>query len=116
MKNHVVSLELSKKMDELGIKLETEFYWGGIGNMGIWSRENKEGLPKQETRFTWYPAPLASELGEYYRKYKSKNMFARASSERVRQLFLRVMSSWENENEIEDRAKMLIYLKKNKLL
>ena len=65
---HVVNLELSKRLSELGIKRECEFYWEGtIGNDGseihLVSKGDKKSCEYDKDLY-WIPTYLSSELGE----------------------------------------------------
>ena len=63
IQNHVVSLDLSKKLVEMGIKIESEYWWIKIGNtwkvMVVDFSCDVRCMDNEK-----YPAPLASELGE----------------------------------------------------
>lgn len=73
LENQVVSLELAKKLKELGVKQESLFYWN-CDDEGYTSRIDQENKHGQKDRFfigdtvtfTWlsYSAFTASELAE----------------------------------------------------
>lgn len=76
MTNHVTSLEVSKKLKEVGWKKETEFWWitktrinSGDGHSG-WYKEEVKGIfelsygKQGYVNSVRFPAPLATELLE----------------------------------------------------
>lgn len=113
LENQVCSLELSKKMRDLGFEQESAFYWRNAGQVGwqieneVWMRNKKEDA---------YSAYTVAELGEIINKN------------------LKVFDSWREwkncpidfepkEDEIPKTifdpnywAKMLIYLKEQNLI
>ena len=63
MTDHVVSLEIAKKMDEAGWEKKTEFYWrvGRITKQAIVvSWEHLDNV----NQYDWIKAPLATEILE----------------------------------------------------
>lgn len=125
LSDQVCSLELAKRLKELGVKQESIYWWGGIGNFGLWCDHVKEDMPEQEQRFTWYSAFTVAELGELLPAYlgleKFGTWFSCDKSEDEKWIALygdNGASSLECEDKLEAdaRAKMLIYLIENKLL
>jgi hypothetical protein len=74
IQDHVCSLEFSKKLWEVGIKVESEYKWEVvIDNYNVkpiivsgdgWKNKDGEYNPGDKYETKYYPAPLASELGE----------------------------------------------------
>ena len=128
-----VSLEPSQELKKEGYPQESLFYWTnyavidhelvkikpsviflhGIKNIAK-SRANGE----EPSDYFVYSAPTASELGEALKKgvIKEKWHVARESREQIYQLLKRLDRSWRNDSELEDRAKLWLYLKKEGLL
>jgi len=111
LENQVCSLELSKKMRELGFEQESAFYWRNAGQVGwqieneVWMRNKKEDA---------YSAYTVAELGEFLKKVnfeKSKiktlpeEFCPRTEDESLKATF--DQNFW---------AKMLIYLKEQELI
>ena len=69
------SLELSKRLKELGVKIETEHVWvvekkkQWVDYVRVWEMEIKDfGYGNdngEDEAFIFYPAPIAEELGEF---------------------------------------------------
>ena len=127
MEKHVVNLELSKKLKELGVKQESEFYWIIGEDNGLIYNKNLNGECSGIAS-----AFLSSELGElfpgrlrledadyWFRTAKSKDgdyfdvRYHRFSNINMHEKVLH----WEqSETEANARAKMLIHLIETKLI
>ena len=113
-KYQVVSLELSRKLKELGFKQESLFYWleNENGDYCLECINDFIGTPSK----LFYSAYTVAELGEMlpdnYNSYKkNKEWFCRFKEDTGYEIL-----SSDKENEANARAKMLIYLKENKLI
>ena len=119
LEDQVVSLELAKRLKELGVKQESYFQWFDEGSFGsvVDRRESGNGPYGQER----YAAFTVAELGELifgsvidgnkpnlgfrtFRDYKGKNVFGWDRH-----------IDFSSDTEADARAKMLIYLLENKL-
>lgn len=139
MEKHVTSLEISKKLKELGVKQESEFVWADTRIDRISTGEDKYmQLSYIQTKHYRYKvsAFLASELGEllpnwvFIVKDESNSFYCYASAETYSEYHRNDQNSsvpWdvdEEEDLIGDIAntmsdamgKMLIYLLENKLI
>jgi len=135
LQNQVCSLESAKKLKKMGFKQESLWYWikdGYYRKDGYphynWKLETEEhwnvadaewGMCrelKKDKDIEFLSAYTVAELGEMlrnaYKKMKGKILYT--SSARINQLNKRVHETLERE--AESRAKILIYLKENKLL
>jgi len=130
LEQHVVSLELSKKLKELGIKQESQFYWvlsENLGNDNFYLWDHKPTSTKQN-----WSAYLATELLEIlpytvYWNDDEKGQFDNlklridVSTGHVYSVYYTGMlwttKGLQIENSLPNAlAKMLIYLKENNLL
>lgn len=122
LKDQCVSLELAKKLKELGFKQESLFYWvlfhGGVGKghsdyerSAIWELRTKEGsLNFQESRC---PAYTVAELGEMLpQKVCWRGLSNNGSKWGLEFGDFRA----EAETEADARAKMLIHLSEQGLI
>lgn len=107
LKDQVCSLELAKKLKELGVKQESLFYWVNQvamkGAETIWFPDD----PKELKPYKHYSAFTVAELGELLPKktgYKKVNdlWIARHSSDRN--------THFDDKTEANARAKCLIHL------
>jgi len=116
IENHVCLLELAKKLKELGVKQDSEFYWIQFKTFEeIISKEDLEYYP---SNINSYSAFLASELGEIMSKISVLDRGYQQSIE------LSIHGCgflpedddfskniiFEDDSEPNMRAKMLIYL------
>ena len=138
IEKHCVSLELSKKLKELGVPQKSEFYWlrGADPKEGIWTIVHKQIMEDviYDKRNLPTSAYLASELGEMLPNYinipykngktKSPNHFLVLKKYPVDKhnwgiRYYRTSRSINIEKradtEADARAKMLIYLIENSL-
>lgn len=134
MNKHVTSLELSKKLKELEVKQESEFYWvqefdkRKMKEAGVWVvKQGLEGINTKMREF--YSAFLASELGEML-PYKTDLTISilKGNKEYHVSYWWGIPNPLRGESKITDYhrthgnnqtdalAKMLIYLIENKLL
>lgn len=141
LEKQVCSLELSKRLKELGFKQESLFYWYQIDeNHALYKvhvkTKSKEGLKalklgdlvygrdpyeKMCGEFIHYSAFTVAELGEmlpssvkdYYWKYE-KNWYENCIQ--YQDDNFHIIAEINDKNEANARAKMLIYLLKNGLL
>lgn len=109
-----VSLELAKKLKELGIKKESLFYWQFFpGHDFIIHDKDKARNYTTET----IPAFTSAELGEILPDWQE-------TVKRAKQDWVCIIRHKHNdindhafaENEVNSRAKMLIHLLENKLI
>lgn len=117
IENHVTSLELSKKLNELGVKQESEFYWTRPGKEGAYVCWHYEKACRDETK-EWerISAFLSSEIGEVLPE--------KTSTWKAGDYFFCRYGLWDegsthvesSETECDARSKMLIYLIENKII
>ena len=114
IEQQVTSLELSKKLKELGVKQESLFDWIDWYNNEIWqlkeSTPRGETVPNDKTEISAYTVAELGELigsGLNYRINMSGNMV-------VGHMLYDV--GFTDDTEANARAKMLIYLMENDLL
>lgn len=129
MENHVSSLELSKKLEELGVNVKSQFYWATFRN---------ESSPVEQWGNTYSVLVREDEVEDYQeREYLKDKSFIHAylSSELGEMLpaGTSTRKGWgmdsgyvmfDNEankicsadTEADARAKMLIYLAENGLI
>src|SRR3990167_3436279 len=112
LEQQVTSLELSKKLKELGVKQESLFYWYQAGNGHIFVAYRDDSFTKGiASAFT------ASELGEMLPRYCEVTFKNRAEDrKKIRWNCDGNFNETEEATEADARAKMLIYLIENKLL
>ncbi len=139
LEEQVVSLEIAKKLKELGVEQESYFWWVDTkeeGGEGFRLRENRTAEWLEHLKATqpaaknmeYYSAFTVAELGEMlpdriesfeFQLCKYKNT--------IEHKFIYLMGYWDVENhewryvqegytEADARGKMLIYLKENKLI
>jgi len=118
LENQVCNLELSKKLERLGVKQESVWYWVRFdhGNKKVkdWALlERKNCFNEEDTlHIDYVSAFTVAELGEMLKESKSFQ-----SSDKIGQ-----WCCWTTETvthaktEADARAKMLIYLIENKLI
>jgi hypothetical protein len=117
LEKQVCSLELAKRLKELGVKQEAQFYWFHDVN-GFWQLDYTGGhsTPDDIAAFT------VAELGEMLKwtKYHSvfglwmgKEEWAVGHQDPDAEQFIAAVHA---DTEADARAKMLIYLIENKLI
>lgn len=101
----VVSLELSKKMREMGFPSDTHFEWfEGYGKSGVKPAENHK-----ISGFDYIPAPHVGELGEWLGKVNWDKLNLKITP--TYNILIDGIKFWESPvNEAEGRAKLLIYI------
>lgn len=117
IQKHVTSLELSKKLKDLGVKQESYFYWSNAMD-GMWRLENRQFFAIDRRRDI--SAFLASELGEMLPDIETI-VEKRGYSWIVYQYPAGIDNGGyrhlEEEKTLQDAmAKMLIYLLENKFI
>jgi len=125
LKDQVVSLELAKKMKELGFEQDiSQFVWvadsntkkykiigNSAGEFCRW-RTNFIACGGDDKDYGWYSAYTVAELGEMLKRHK--NYMPKYYDYKWRCAIKDV--SFSEDTEADVRAKMLIYLKENNLL
>ena len=126
IENQVVSLELAKKMKELGFGQESEWYWVINQDSAFtdWCLESQRYIKyyKKDNK-EYYPAYTVAELGEMLPKiienlykleiwYRGNNCIVEYPANDYTDCKLHRV---EADTEANARAKMLIWLKENNL-
>jgi len=112
----VVSLELAKRLKELGIKQESYFYWFGVNSMypGCKSRETFHPHKEAIDRGDMVSAFTVAEMGEMLPIRVKGAILVGGHLNRGWVLQYRLNNTVDHEeydpNEADARAKMLIYL------
>lgn len=133
LENHICSLELSKKLKELGVKQNSVFYWINEEDPYIWY--NSQNFPYPMKTIKWnFSAFLSTELMELLPSSLSNNEKLQlgwgsnlpiSENKRIWKISYydpslryeeRYYTKIEDENEANARAKMLIHLIENKLM
>jgi hypothetical protein len=117
LENQVCSLELSKKLKELGVKQESLFWWFCDGSQAHRIIYGNTDVPM--TKYTLHSAFTVAELGELLPLFvdTSKNDKGEYYTETIASVL-----GWKDDQvffektEAGARAKMLIYLLENKLI
>lgn len=126
IEDQVCSLELAKKLHKLKVNQEDAlYYWGKAGMMG-WQLENRNYANYRWKRAEIHAAFTVAELGEMLpRNLYGFNPVVSLLPDGVYQCgYLdnerketHVLNGWKQaDTEADARAKMLIYLIKNKLI
>jgi len=128
---YVTNLEISKKLKELGVKQESEFYWSqklkGNYKLAVVCKSVRLVRKRMINRenFAFYSAFLVGELGEILPYYVEEKNHSGEFGELVinksndgywlvgYQFVNKIMSE---ENEVNARGKMLCYLLENNLI
>jgi|SRR5579864_4805941 len=117
LENQVVSLDLAKRLKELGVKQESLFYWVNQPNGGLRTNGYKWQLePEPRTRhqsYDYISAFTVAELGEMLGRESNSIMFAEGKWACVAEPLFELT---ESDTEANTRAKMLIYLLENNLI
>lgn len=117
IENQVTSLELSKKLKELGVKQESAFYWYFSIDDNKWKITDNELL--KDERWEWCFAFTVAELGEMLPKHcKSFQAYNTKKNNKWWCEYSQygVIDTKYAETEANARAKMLIYLLENNLI
>lgn len=115
LKNQVCSLEISKKLKELGIDQVSAFYWSANGSLFLGEEDHPPMKLPHISAFT--VAELGELLPENY--YTMKNRFGEwtpCHEDKAMTLNKAPAHIPNPKNEADLRGKMLIYLKENNLL
>lgn len=122
IEDQVCSLELAKKLKELGVKQESLFYHQVGIDKSIIRFEAKEFGEKMQPKLKvkWFSAFTVAELGELLptnqvQTLKWLNQYYCEAWEDVVDK-LRPITRYVDSKEADARAKMLIYLLENKLI
>jgi hypothetical protein len=124
LEEQVVSLELAKKLKELGVKQESLFYWKSFytGDAVLVT-----GKPQKSNKYNSYSAFTVAELGEMLpwlvevaEQGYFLNMVKNGKKEWQWDVWYEldddILESVEAESEANARASMLIYLLENNLI
>lgn len=124
LSKQVCSLELAKKLKELGVKQESHFWHvqDTLGNYNIWSvKPNSFSQPGAD----FYAAFTVAELGEMLPKEEhlvtmlfenGHCQMALPSSDNLHIALSAASQLIMGDTEADTRAKMLVYLLENKLI
>lgn len=119
LEQQVCSLELAKKLKELGVKQESLFYWLEYKSFPVkpWQLETKESLKHVNYPERAIPAFTVAELGEMLKKmdysFPEFDGIAWVSIIRLEDSSYRSFSA---DTEADARAKMLVYLLESELI
>lgn len=120
LNKQVPSLELCKRLKELGYKQEGLFWWVNQPNGGLNTNGYKwqlEGEPRTRIpQYDYIVAPTVSEMGEIIPAYFVINIFRTMNDGWGANLNWIEQIPVYAETEADLRAKMLIYLLENKLI
>lgn len=117
LEKQVTSLELSKKLKELGVKQESLFYYSRVKHeqeykldFGIHGPYETKDLDHKISAFTVAELgemlPYAA-LGAYFNQFKGANDWSMGYG---------LEKTINSDTEAEARGKMLVYLRENKLI
>lgn len=109
LEEQVVSLELSKQLKSLGVKQESLFYWEEARGMWFIDYSSSPGV-NHISAFT------GAELGEMWPFGKDVYTFKTPISGTWIVEYEKLNKSFVGSDEVEARAKMLIYLLENKFI
>ena len=123
LEQQVINIELSKRLNELGINKPSLFYWKYTQGRGNDSIQYTEGnIPEDNIYCEWYSAYTVAELGQMLPKEESIVTMIFTNS-RCQMAMLgyewkdkSIGQSIEADTEADARAKMLIYLLENNLI
>src|SRR5258705_436319 len=107
----VVSLDLAKRLKELGVKQESLFYWteqDSPAGGSIWQLEDSLLKTEQYSAFT------VAELGMLIEPCSKVMLPQFHTTEHI--WFCPGLECTESDTEADARAKMLVYLLENKLI
>jgi hypothetical protein len=117
LEKQVCSLELAKKLKELGLKQESYFWWFQNARNGNWMMGDASDAIKKDGKkeIPSYSAFTVAELGEMLPR---EEWGADSMSKKYRVWWKRapVETDWIENTEADARAEMLVYLLENKLI
>lgn len=119
IENHVVSLSLAKQLWEAGIKIESVFSWTLTTATGSqkWMLQNVESWKGSKATIKSIPAPLVSELGELLPVKAGQVWWTQKQVDGAYIGYIHgITIGYDEKNEANVRAKMLLYLHQNHLL
>lgn len=119
LEQQLTSLELSKKLKELGVKQESYFYWvlkPTYYEFVLRPKEDHQSIePKLRKNYEQYNAFTVAELGEMLPDY-----FSSQKRDKIDNDFIcwniKLQVDFRADTEADARAKMLIYLLENNLI
>lgn len=118
MQQHVVNLELSKRLKEAGYPQESSTYFRWLDFHGEFRTLLSESFVREDDKKEWYAAPLATELLERL----SKNMFLLSTLEKNGKFCYMIsivkndQQSWCFPSLPDALAEMWLWLKENNFL
>lgn len=113
LEQQVVSLELAKRLKELGVKQESLFYWQGADKNGYIINFEKDLF---EYDCEKYSAFTVAELGEMLMPLIPVPINKKWQAPSPKDQTIRIVGYLKDTTEADARAKMLIYLLENNLL
>ncbi len=123
LEQQVTSLELSKRLKELGVKQESLFYWSENGNLITEEEYNNfvdwvdsVGKPDNYSVEQHYSAYTVAELGEILSSYQQGIMPSWNANFDHGWYFKGHGYTIHEKTEADARAKMLIYLLEHNLI
>ena len=130
LKDQVSSLELSKKLKELGVKQDSLYWWTPFnsekddGKYSIWTCPHADDKDPYKVNDKCFSAFTSSELSmllpdncsPYREDGKWKSAFVLSDQELGKKTFGFQVTDFESHKEVDTKAKMLIYILENKLL
>lgn len=113
LEQQVISLKLSRKLKNLGVKQDSSFYWFKNIIIGEWCLvSEKDGFV---TTPSFISAFTASELGEFLKTVLEVEIEMTGDGFKVCSLHPRI-KNFQCENLAEAMGQMLVYLIKEKLI
>lgn len=132
LEQQVISLELAKKLNELGVEQESLFYWVNLDTNWVLTIVNKyeyifnfNNNTSDILSLKHYSAFTVAELGEmlppaidkyYLISRKADNIYLVYYEDYPQDYDIPYLIYFEDKKEADARAKMLIYLLENKLI
>lgn len=122
LEQQITSLELSKRLCELGVKQESLFYWADIGSgFKIFGKDiiDIENSIHPSSYIENWAAFTVSELGDLLKCGLQSALIVDTATNKIKEF--QVFSPYYNiyqlaETEVDARAKILIHLIENKLI
>lgn len=114
LEQQIISLELAKKLKELGIKQESLFYWSNYATGG---KQNYELVPEEDINPSFmedYTSALT--VAELFELTGKQTYLWKHPKDYVAEHFLTKDKQFTDVNSANALAKMLIYLLENKLI